>query len=425
METIPLGSIILLIILLVWSAFFAGAETIYSSVNKIRLKQFVKEGRSGSKKALSIAEDFDSMISAVLVGNNITNTAAATISAQIFIETIGGNLGVIINTVVMTVIILIFAEVLPKTLAKEKTETLAISFSGIMNIIIKICTPINILLAKLTEYSLRLFKEEKGFLPSVTEEEIKLILDISEKEGVIDKLERKLILRSMHLDETPIKEIMTPRIDIVAININQPIEEIIELFFESRFSRVPVYKESNDNIIGILTEKDFLNHLITNDNIDIRELLREPIFILESMKISSILPQLKKEKIPMAIVLDEFSGTAGLVTLKDILEEIVGEILDDRDEKVELITKVGENVYTFHPKYQLYNFAEKFNIRLPKSDYYTLGGWIIENLETVPSKGASFTYENLKVSVEDVEDRRIKRIKVEIKSNIKADDHTS
>lgn len=413
METIPIGSIVLLVILLVWSAFFSGAETIYSSVNKIRLKQFVKEGRRGSKKALRIAEDFDSMISAVLIGNNITNTAAATISAQIFIESIGGDLGVILNTVVMTIIILIFAEVLPKTLAKEKTETLALSISGLMDIIIKICTPMNILFTKMTEYSLKFFKERDP-LPSVTEDEIKLILDISEKEGVIDKIERKLILRSMYLDETPVKGILTPRIDIVAIDINQPTEKIVELFFESRFSRIPVYEDGVDNIIGILIEKDLLNHLLANDNTNIRELLREPLFIVESMKVSSLLPQLKREKVPMAIVLDEFGGTAGIVTLKDILEEIVGEILDDRDDTVELMCKVNVNCYTFHPRYQLHNFAIRLNIPLPKSSYNTLGGWVIENLETVPSKGAFFTYEDLKVSVDEVEGRRIKRIKVEI-----------
>lgn len=424
MEAIPLGSIFLLVILLVWSAFFSGAETIYSSVNKIRLKQFVKEGRPGSKEALRIAEDFDSMISTVLIGNNITNTAAATISAQIFIETLGGNLGVILNTVVMTIIILIFAELLPKTMAKANTEGLAIFFSGLMNILIKICSPINILFTKMTEYLLKLFKERDP-LPSVTEEEIKVIMDISVKEGVIDEIERKLILRSMYLDETPIKEILTPRIDIVAINVNQPIEDIIELFFENRFSRIPVYEESIDNIIGILIEKDFFTHLLANDNTDIRELLREPLFVVESMKVSSLLPQLKKLKVPMAVVLDEYSGTAGIVTLKDILEVIIGEILDDRDDKVELMSKVGENVYTFHPKYQLYNFSLKVNIPLPKSAYKTIGGWVIENLETVPSKGASFSYENLKMIVDEVEGRRIKRIKVEIQSNNKADDYTS
>ncbi|MRG87904.1 DUF21 domain-containing protein [Salinibacillus xinjiangensis] len=415
---------ILLVFLLVWSAFFAGAETIYSSVNKIRLRQFAKEGRPGSKKALHIAEDFDNMISAVLVGNNITNTAAATISAQIFIEMVGGNTGVILNTVVMTIVILIFGEILPKTLANEKTETLAIAFAGLMTIIIKICSPISKLFIKMTEFLLKFFKDKNDPLPSVTEEEIKVILDISEKEGVIDHLERKLMLRSMHLDETPIREFMTPRIDMVAININQPIEEIIELFFESRYSRIPVYEESIDNIIGILTEKDFLNDLIINDHTDIRKLIRKPIFVVETMKVSSILPQLKQEKVPVAIVLDEFSGTSGLVTLKDILEGIVGEILDDRDEKVKLITKVSENVYIFHPKYQLHRFADKLNIRMPKSDYNTLGGWVLENLETVPSKGDSFIYDNLKVSVEDIENQRINSIKVEIQSIPNADDYT-
>lgn len=416
LDDIPLNSIILLGILILLSAFFSSAETAYSSVNRIRLKNFVDEGRRGSKKAFYIAENFDKALSTILVGNNIVNIAAASISAKLATDLFGGNTGLVISTFVMTILILIFGEVLPKSLAKENAENYSLMIAGVLLFLIKLLTPINFFFIKLKIVVSKLFSKNSE-LPSVTEEEIKVMLDISEEEGVIDKDERELIHRSMDFDDTLVGEILTPRIDIVAIDVNMTIEEIKQTFFEERFSRIPVYEESIDNIIGIVSEKEFFTHLIKYDDVNIREILREPLFVVESIKISSLLPKLQKEKVHMAIVIDEYGGTSGLITLEDVLEEIVGEIWDEQDEKISSITKLGESAYKFDAQYQLDDFAELMNVSIPDSSYHTLGGWVIESFGTIPAKGDSFKHENIVVTVEDVANRRVRKLKVEIQDN--------
>ncbi|WP_323742073.1 hemolysin family protein [Salinibacillus xinjiangensis] len=221
----------------------------------------------------------------------------------------------------------------------------------------------------------------------------------------------------MNLDETPVREILTPRMDIVAVDCNLSTEEVKNVFFKERYSRIPVYENSMDHIIGFITEKEFLTHLIKDKEVNIRKLLREPLYVAESMKVSTLLPRLQKEKVPMAIVVNEFGGTVGLVTLEDILEEIVGEILDENEEQIYLVSKINENSYIFDAQYHLHDFAEKMNIPLPQSSYYVLGGWMMENLETIPSIGDYFVYENLKISVEEVVGRRVRKIKVEKLTN--------
>lgn len=399
------------------SAFFSSAETAYSSVNKIRLKHFADEGRPGSKRALQIAEQFDKTLSTILVGgNNIVNIAAASIAATLAVDVFGGSLALVGSTVVMTILILIFGEILPKSLAKEHAESYSLLIANILYILIQTLTPVNFLFLQLKTAVSKLFIK-RNQMPSVTEEEIKVMLDISEEEGVIDKEERELIYRSMEFDDTVAEEVLTPRIDVVAIEINQSIEEIKDIFFEERFSRIPVYEESVDNIIGILSEKEFLTHIVKYGKVNIRELIREPLFVVESMKISTLLPQLQKEKVHMAIVLDEFGGTAGLITLEDVLEEIVGEIWDEQDEKVNAMSQINDKLYTFDAQYQLDDFAEVLNINPPQSSYHTLGGWIIENIKTIPQDGDSFEYENLLVIVDEVTDRRVKKVKIEIQES--------
>jgi putative hemolysin len=416
LDDIPLSSIVLLVTLILLSAFFSSAETAFSSVNKIRLKNLVEEARKGSKKALHLAENFDSTLSTILIGNNIVNIAAASISAALASELFGENYGLVISTVVMTILILIFGEILPKSLAKEHAESYSLLISGVLFILIKVLTPINFLFMQLKKLASRLFAKNDP-MPSVTEEEIKVMLDISEEEGVIDKEERALIHRSMDFDDTIAAEILTPRIDMIAINVEQSIEEIKTIFFEERFSRIPVYEDSIDNIIGILSEKEFLTHVIKYKDVNIRELIREPLFVVESMKISSLLPQLQREKVHMAIVVDEFGGTSGLLTLEDVLEEIVGEIWDEQDEKTNAMTQIDENSFTFDAQCQLDEFAEYIGIVTPESTYHTLGGWIIENFEAIPEVGDHFDYEYVKIIVDDVSNRRVKKVKVEKNHN--------
>lgn len=413
-------SIILLVFLFFLSAFFSSAETALSSVNKVRLKNFVNEGRRGSKKALHLVtpENFDNTLSSILVGNNIVNIAAASISTKLLTDIFGGNTGVVVSTFVMTILILIFGEIIPKSLAKEHAESYSLAISNVIYVLNKLFAPINsFLLGSKVLFTRLLSKNNNNNFPSITEDEIKLIIGIAEEEGVIDTVERKLIHRSMNLDETSLREILTPRMDIVAINISLPTEEITKVFFKERFSRIPVYEKSIDNIIGFITKEEFLTHLLKDKDVSIKELLREPLFVAESMKTSALLPRLRKDKMPMAIVLNQFGGTAGLVTLEDILERIVGEILDENEEQKNIVSQINENVYIFGAQHHLRDFAEMMHISLPKSSYFSLGGWVLENLEAVPSKGDSFIYENLKITVDEVVDRRLRKIKVEILSN--------
>ncbi|TYS19054.1 HlyC/CorC family transporter [Rossellomorea vietnamensis] len=413
MDDIPLYSLIILGVLILLSAFFSSAETAYSSVNKIRLRNYESEGARGSKKALYIAENFDRALSTILIGNNIVNIAAASISAKLATDLFGGNAGLVISTFGMTILILIFGEILPKSLAKENAETYSLQISGILYLLIKVLTPVNFFFIKLKDWVSRVFSKN-DYMPSVTEEELKVMLDISEEEGVIDRDERELIHRSMDFDDIMVSEVLTPRIDVMAAEVNQSVEEIKEIFFEERFSRIPIYEDHIDNVIGILSEKEFYTHLLKYGEANIRELIREPMFVFESAKISTLLTKLQKDKVHMAIVVDEFGGTTGLITLEDILEEIVGEIWDEQDEKFHSMKKISDNVYTFDSQYQLDEFTDLLNLPEPESSYHTIGGWVVESFEDIPSEGESFDYENVKITVEEVDNRRIRTIRVEV-----------
>lgn len=414
---------ILLISLIFLSAFFSSSETAFSSVNKVRLKKFVDDGRRGSKKALLLVEHdhFDQTLSTILVGNNIVNIAAASISAKLATEIFGGNIGVVISTVVMTILILIFGEILPKSLAREHAESYSLLISNVLYILMRLLAPINFLLLQLKLFVSK-FLSKNNPLPSMTEDEIKVLLGISEKEGVIDAVERQLIHRSMDLDETTVREILTPRMDMVAIDIRLSKDKIINVFFEERFSRIPVYEGNIDHIIGFLIGREYLSNLIRSKRVTIDKLLRKPLFVAESMKVSTLLPRLQREKVPMAIVLDEFGGTVGMVTLEDVLEEIVGEILDENEELTSSVTQINDHVYMFDARYHIHDFAELMQIPLLDSAYYSLGGWVIENLEDIPKQGDSFNYEQLKVSVVEVDGRRIKKVRVEVRRDEEGDE---
>ncbi|MCA1030843.1 hemolysin family protein [Bacillus timonensis] len=413
MGDLPLSTILLLIVLIFLSAFFSATETAFSSVNRIRLKNYADEKRRGSKKALAITENFDNALSTILVGNNIVNIAAASISAKVATDLFGGNTGLIISTVVMTVLILVFGEVLPKSFAKENAELFTLRVSGILFLLIKIFTPVTYLFVLLKALVSKVIKS-KDDSPSFTEEELKVMVDLSEEEGVIDNKEKELVHRSLDFNDILVGEILTPRIDMVAIEVSQPIEEIKDMFLEERYSRVPVYEDNIDNIIGILSEREFLSHLVQNKEVNLKKLIRNPFFVVESMKISTLLPELQKSKTHMAIVVDEFGGTSGLVTLEDILEEIVGEIWDEHDEKIKNFTKIDDNNYVFNAELPLDEFVKIMNVDEPESSYHTLGGWIFESIERIPSVGEQFDYQNLTLTVNQVENRRIRKIKVKV-----------
>lgn len=418
MGDLPLSLIFLLIVLILLSAFFSASETAFSSVNKIRLKNYVDEKRRGSKKALYIAENFDRALSTILVGNNIVNIAAASISTKVATDLFGGNTGLVISTVGMTILILIFGEVLPKSFAKEHAESFSLLVSDVLYMLIQLFTPITALLVMLKQLVSKLFGNQKTDVPSVTEEELKVMVNLSEEEGVIDNKEKELVHRSLDFNDILVGEIFTPRIDIVAVEVNQPIEEIRDIFLQERYSRVPVYEGDIDNVIGILSESDFFSQLVQGKKVNVRELLRTPLFVVESMRISTLLPELQKSKVHMAIVIDEFGGTSGLITLEDILEQIVGEIWDEHDEAVKTFQKINDYEYEFNAELPLDEFCDILGIDELESSSHTLGGWVFEMFEHIPTVGESFEYESLTVTVRQVENRRIRKVLVRIREPI-------
>ncbi|WP_053361510.1 hemolysin family protein [Bacillus sp. FJAT-27251] len=412
MAEVPIGLIIFLVVLIIFSAFFSSAETAFSSVNKIRLRNYVTENKPGSKKALYISDNFDNALSTILIGNNVVNIAASSIAASVFTGLFGAGTGLVVSTLGMTILILIFGEILPKSIAKENAESYSLKISGILLLLMKLLTPFNFLFSKLKDVVSRTFSKNKEASPSVTEEEIKVMVDISEEEGVINKDERELVHRSLEFNEITVGEVLTHRMDMIAVEVSQPIEEIKQVFLAERFSRIPVYKENIDNIIGFLSEREFLSELIQGKEIVVEKLLRKPMFVVKSMRIASLLPELQRTKSHMAIVVDEFGGTSGLITLEDILEELVGEIWDEHDEKVNVMTKLSDTTYEFDAQFDLDDFVEMFNVPMPESTAHSLGGWIFESLERIPKQGEGFMYENLEVSVQEVDNHRVRRIKV-------------
>jgi putative hemolysin len=414
---LPLSLLGLLLFFIILSAFFSSAETAFSYVNKIRLKHYVDENRRGSKRALYITENLDHVLLTVLVANHIINISAISLSAKIAMDLFGENVGLFISTIVMTVFILIFGEILPKSIAKEHAESISLRYSGVIYVLVKLLSPITSLFAVLKE-KLTKWLTHGMVVPSVTEEEIKEMIDLSEEEGIIDNKEKELVHRSLDFNDILVGEIFTPRIDMVAVEVNQPIEKIRDIFLEERYSRIPVYEDDIDHVIGILSESDFFSQLIQQKEVNIRELLRKPLFVVESMKISDLLPELQKSKVHMAIVVDEFGGTSGLITLEDIIEQIVGEIWDEHDEAVKSIHKIDDYSYELNAELPLNEFCELMKIDEPESSSHTLGGWVFEMFERIPNVGETLHYGPLTVTVRQVENRRIRKVLVSLNEPI-------
>ncbi len=414
MRGIPTQFLIIFIavffILILISSYFSIVETSYSSVNKIRLKSYVNERRKGAKTALHIADNFDEALSTILVGNNLVNIAAATISAQVTAEIFGPKIGVIVSTFGVTIMVLIVGDIVPKSLAKENAELCTLKTAGSLYVLMRIFRPITRIILKIPQQINRLFGKEN--IPSITEEEIKVMIDISEEEGVIDKEEKELVRRTLDFDHIIAGEILIPRPDILAVDIGVPNQDLKELFLKKSFSRIPIYEDNIDNIIGIITARDFLSALIQDGDFDLKDILKTPLFIPQSMRVANLLPKLQKQKNHMAIVTDEYGGTLGIVTLEDILEQIVGEICDEQDPKIDMLKKVDTNTYYVDAEYALKKFMKFFKVKINDTKAITLGGWLTEAFQKIPSEGEELDFKHLKFKIKDADEKRI--IKVEV-----------
>ena len=407
---------VLIVFLIMMSAFFSATETAFSSLNRIRLKNYAADGNKRAAKALKIADDFDRALSAILIGNNVVNIASASIGTLIFSNLLGdGPTAVTVSTLVMTVVVLIFGEVLPKSLAKESPEKFALTVTPALYALIILLTPLTALLVGLKKLVTRFFKT-KDPAPSVTEEELKYIIEEIEDEGVLEEQESELVQSALEFDDITADEILTPRVDVAAVNVNDPPEKLLEVFREGNRSRLPVYEKTIDSIIGIINAKAFLNAYLQNPQVSVRSLLQETIFVPPTKKISLLLKEMQRKKLQLAIVVDQYGGTIGIVTVEDILEELVGEIWDEDEDITEEIVPVGEHVYEVSGDVNIYDMFEALELDFPKfkSASNSLSGWVFEMLERIPEIGESFTYENLTITVLELDDQRILKLRVEI-----------
>ena len=416
MDPYQIGLLVALLILIALSAYFSATETAYSSCNKIRLKSMETQGNKRATRVLRQLESYDKVISTVLVGNNIVNITMTTLATLFFVEiltsTKAADFAPTISTIVMTVLVLIFGEITPKTLAKENAEGFACGVSGTVAIIMIILYPINWLFSVWRKFVSLIFKKKKE--QTYTEDELITIVETAEEEGGIKQHESQLIRSAIEFEDLDVDDIMVPRVNVVAIEEGTALDDINEMFASSGFSRLPVYAKTVDSIIGVLHEKDFYQ-LLREGGSDIHEKISPCICVSLNMKISKVLRMLQKAKVHLAIVVDEFGGTAGIVTLEDILEELVGEIWDEHDEVEVLYKKIDDNTFLVQGNENLDDMFEELGVETREEfDSTSVGGWVTEQMEKIPVAGESFAFENLDIVVTKANARRVLEVKVKV-----------
>ncbi|MCR4963660.1 MAG: hemolysin family protein [Firmicutes bacterium] len=408
METLFVN-ILVLLALIIGSAYFSATETAFSAMNRIRMKNLANNGNHRAVLALRLAENYDKLLSTILIGNNIVNIAATSLATGLFLAWLG-HIGVTVSTVVMTLLILIFGEIIPKSLAKETPERMAMFSSPLLKAIAWLLTPVNFLFSALKRLLLHCFTT--GAKQGITEDELIMIVEEAEHDGGIGKQERELILSAIEFYDLQAADIFTPRIDVEAVSEDEDVAEINRLFRTTGFSRLPVYREDIDNIIGVINIKDFYQQVV-EDGRPLAEIMKPILFTAANMKISVLLKKLQLNKNHIAVIVDEYGGTLGIVTLEDILEELVGEIWDEHDEVIRDINRIGENLYQVSGSASLNHFASQFSlIELP--DVASVSGWVAYKLARIPAVGDSFRDGDLAVTVSKMEGRRVAEITVRV-----------
>ncbi len=404
--------IIALVILVLLSAFFSGTETAFTSFNKTRMKTLAQDGNKRAKAVMDVEDRYEKFLSTILVGNNIVNISASTISTLFFTAFIKGNksLAATVSTAVMTVIILIFGEISPKFLGKDFADSYTLRTVGIVRFLMTVLTPITALFSLWKTLLSKVFKSDPAL--SITEDEIMTMVEEAQNEGGIDEHEGDLIKSAIEFNDLEVEAILTPRVDIVAITLDMAMDEVAELFRSSGFSRLPVYRDTIDNIVGVVHEKDF-NRLMYDGKKSFESAIHEVFCITEGMKISKLLREFQAAKTHMAIVVDEYGGTAGLVTMEDVLEGLVGEIWDEHDEVIENIKKVSDDTYLINGSASMNELEDIHTFSDEVLDENaTVNGWVLDNLGKIPEVGDEFEFENLSVKVIRVDGRRAAEIRL-------------
>lgn len=408
------GKVITTIVLLLLSAFFSSSETAFSSVNRIRLKNYADQGNKRAEKALRIVNSFDEALTAILIGNNIVNIASSSLATIIFIEQFGKS-AVGYATVIMTVLVLVFGEILPKSLAKENAEKLTLRISYVMAFLIIILKPLIFIFIGIKKFITKIFIKNIKDKPSVTEEELKYIIDEIENQGVLEEQESDLVKSALEFDEISISDILIPRVNIAGVEISDDIEKIKDVFIEEKYSRLPVYDKTMDSIIGIIHQKDFF-HLYLSGGKEIKTIIQKPRFLSEHKKISEVLAIMQRTKNHMAIVIDQYGGTEGLVTLEDIIEELVGEIYDENDDDEQDFEVVSENSFKVSGSLSISDMLEKLGMEpeVIHTECNSIGGWVMELAEHIPEDNEIVCSGIFKITVLKVQDQKIEKVLIHV-----------
>ena len=409
-DSSSLSMVVILVILVILSAYFSATETAFTSLNRIRLKSKADAGNRRAALALKLVDQYDKLLSTILVGNNIVNLSASSLATVFFTEGLRLQNGAVISTAVITIVVLVFGEVSPKSLAKEYPESFAMFSAPMMRILMVILTPVNFLFSLLKKLLSKVFHKQGD--SGITEEELVTMVDQAESEGGLDQHESKLIRSAIEFNDMEVDEILTPRVDIVAVEDTDSMDEIAQAFAESGYSRLPVYHEDIDDIIGVIHEKDF-HAARYRGQTDVKAITGPMLYTTGNTKISELLRILQREKAHMVIVVDEYGGTEGLVTLEDIVEELVGEIWDEHDEVIEEFKKQEDGSYLISCSADLTDLFDLFSIK-GECDANTISGWVMEQIGRIPEEGDCFQSDGLDVTVTKVDHRRVLEIRVEV-----------
>ena len=410
-------TLIIIIILLILSAFFSASETSFTSCNRIRLKKMTEDGSKSAKIALNVLDKYDKCLTTILVGNNIVNIATSSIATIFCIASFGEDSGAAIATIATTVIVLIFGEILPKSIAKNHAESFCLAIGRIMWVLMIILTPVSLLFLLMQKGANKLFKK-KGDDVSVTEQELIHIIDEIEDEGVLEEQESLLVRNALEFDETSVEAIQTPRVNVIAIDIHEDIQKVKELFFREEYTRLPVYEKSIDHIVGFISYKDFARKVMDGEDFVLRDIVMDTMFVPSLMRISEVLKKMQREKIHLAVVVDQYGGTAGIVTLEDILEELVGEIWDEDDVITSPVTFKDENTFELSGELSKVDFNRYFEKRnMPfeiNGDFNTVGGWVFELFGKIPEVGDVAVTDRFEISVISLNNLRIGTLRFKI-----------
>ncbi len=396
-------AVIIIIILVFLSAFFSAAETAFTSANRIRLKYMHEEGSKGAGCALKVIEKYDKCLTTILVGNNIVNIGTSSLATLLCVNLFGDR-GPVIATAATTIIVLIFGEITPKTIAKGNAEAMSIFFGRILSGLMFILTPISAVFLLIQKGATRLFNKKSEV--TVTEQELMHIIDEIEDEGVLEAQESALVRNALEFDETTAEQIMQPRVNVVGVDLYDSNEEIMELFKSEAYTRLPVYEKSLDHIVGVISYRDFTQKMMEDPHFSLSEIISDIMYIPSLMHISELLKRMQKEKEHIAVVVDQYGGTAGIVTMEDVLEELVGEIWDENDEVFMPVRFLSDNTFIVSGEVSKVDFNRYFESRDMdyeiNGDFNTVGGWVFELFGRIPSPGDKIETDEFDITVQDL-----------------------